>query len=84
MALESIIAVLVVGLVLGIAARLLVKHGSLGTIGDPLIGMGGALIVAFMLPTIGISLGGGLTGAIILGAIGAILALWLIRKAKTA
>lgn len=84
MALESFIAVLIIGLVAGVLASNLVKHGSLGLIGDIGIGIGGALIVSFMLPTIGVSLGGGLTGAIILGIVGAVLALWLIRKAKTA
>jgi uncharacterized membrane protein YeaQ/YmgE (transglycosylase-associated protein family) len=84
MALESFIAVLIVGLIAGVLASVFVKRGGMGLIGDILIGIGGAFIIAFMLPTVGISLGGGLTGAIILAVIGAVLALWLIRKAKTA
>jgi uncharacterized membrane protein YeaQ/YmgE (transglycosylase-associated protein family) len=84
MTLENFIAIVVVGLVLGVLANMLVKRGNFGIVGDTLIGIGGALIIGFMLPTVGISLGGGLIGATILATIGAGLALWLIRKARTA
>lgn len=84
MALESVVAAIIIGLVAGVLAFLLIKHGTMGLIGDILVGIGGALVVAFMLPTIGISLGGGLIGAIILAVVGAVLALWAMRKAKTA
>ena len=84
MSLEIFFIVLAIGVVAGTLAWLFVKHGSMGPIGDILIGISGALIIAFMLPTIGISLGGGLVGAIVLATIGAVLALFLLRKAKTA
>jgi uncharacterized membrane protein YeaQ/YmgE (transglycosylase-associated protein family) len=84
MTLENFIAIVVVGLALGVLANMLVKHGNFGIVGDALVGIGGALVLGFMLPTIGISLGGGIVGAIILATIGAGLALWLIRKARTA
>jgi uncharacterized membrane protein YeaQ/YmgE (transglycosylase-associated protein family) len=81
---ESLIAVLVIGLIAGTIARTFVRIGSMGIIGDLFVGVCGALVIAFMLPTLGISLGGGLQEAVILSVAGAVLALWLLRKAKTA
>lgn len=84
MSLEIFVIVVAIGLVAGALAWLFVKHGSMGPIGDALVGISGALIIAFMLPTIGISLGGGYVGAVVLATIGSVLALFLLRKAKTA
>lgn len=84
MAFESLIAVLVIGLIAGTIARTFVKIGTLGIFGDLFVGVCGALIISFMLPTIGISFGGGVEGAVILALTGSVLALWLMRKAKTA
>jgi uncharacterized membrane protein YeaQ/YmgE (transglycosylase-associated protein family) len=81
---ESLIAVLVIGLIAGTLARMFVKIGTMGTIGDLFVGVCGALVISFMLPTIGISLGGGIQGAVILAVAGSVLALWIMRKAKTA
>jgi uncharacterized membrane protein YeaQ/YmgE (transglycosylase-associated protein family) len=84
MSLEHFIAALAVGIVLGVLANVLIKRGNFGIVGDVLVSVCGALVIAFMLPTIGISLGGGVIGIIILAVIGATLALWAIRKARTA
>ena len=84
MTLEYFIAVVVIGLAAGTLASLFVRHGSFGIIGDVIAGICGALVIGYMLPTIGLSLGGGLIGAVILAAIGSVATLGVLRKLKTA
>lgn len=84
MSLESAAVIFVIGLVAGILFRVLIKKGSMGMIGDILVGISGAYIIAFMLPAIGISIMDGIQGVIILAVAGSVVALWGIRKAKTA
>jgi len=84
MELDHFIATVVIGVVAGVAARIFVKVGTMGYIGDIIVGVSSALIVAFMLPTIGFSFGGGIEVTIILATIGAISGLFFLRKAKTA
>jgi uncharacterized membrane protein YeaQ/YmgE (transglycosylase-associated protein family) len=84
MALETFVVILVVGLVAGTLAHLFIKRGGFGLVGDAIFGICGALVTGFMLPTIGLSLGGGLAGAIITATVGAVLTLGVLRKLKTA
>lgn len=84
MALEYFIVILVVGLIAGSVAHLFVRHGGFGLIGDMLVGISGAIATGFMLPTIGLSLGGGIPGALITALIGAVATLGVLRKLKTA
>jgi uncharacterized membrane protein YeaQ/YmgE (transglycosylase-associated protein family) len=84
MELETFIIVVFVGVAGGALAHFFVRHGGFGLIGDMLVAVGGALITGFMLPTVGISLGGGISGALITAAIGTVAVLWTLRKLKTA
>jgi uncharacterized membrane protein YeaQ/YmgE (transglycosylase-associated protein family) len=84
MALETFLIVLLVGVAGGVLAHLFVRHGGFGLIGDVLVAVIGALVTGFMLPTIGLSLGGGIPGALITAAIGTVAVLFTLRKLKTA
>ena len=76
---ESLLVILVVGLVAGWLAGHIVQGTGFGLIGDLLVGIIGALIGSWLLPRLGIPLGTGLIRAIINATIGAILLLFVVR-----
>ncbi|HEV7881778.1 GlsB/YeaQ/YmgE family stress response membrane protein [Bradyrhizobium sp.] len=76
---ESLLVILVVGIVAGWLAGQIVRGAGFGLIGDLLIGIVGALIGSWLLPQLGIHLGAGIVRAIINATIGAILLLLVIR-----
>jgi uncharacterized membrane protein YeaQ/YmgE (transglycosylase-associated protein family) len=84
MAPETFGVILIVGLIAGAIAHLFVKRGGFSLIGDIAVGVLGALVTGFMLPTIGLSLGGGPIGALITATIGAVAALTVLRMLKRA
>ena len=84
MTLETFAIILLVGLIAGGMAHFIVRRGGFGLIGDIVVGVLGAIVTGFMLPTIGLSLGGGLVGVTITAAIGAVAALTVFRKLKRA
>jgi len=79
---ESIVVILVVGLVAGWLAGKIVQGTGFGLIGDIAIGIVGAFIAAWLLPRLGIGLGVGLVRAIINSTIGAVLLLVIIRLVR--
>ncbi len=79
---ESILAILVVGLVAGWLAGKIVQGTGFGLVGDLAIGIVGAFIASWLLPRLGIGLGVGLIRAIINSTIGAILLLVIVRLVK--
>jgi len=84
MDLQSLIVLLLVGLVAGWLAGQFVKGGGFGLIGDIIVGIVGALIAGWLFPRLGISLGAGILGAIISATIGAVILLVIIRLIKRA
>ena len=80
---EGILVILFVGLVAGWLAGKIVRGTGFGIIGDILVGIGGALIAAFLFPKLGIRLGSGLVAEIIQSAIGAIILLLIVRLVRT-
>jgi uncharacterized membrane protein YeaQ/YmgE (transglycosylase-associated protein family) len=76
---ESLLVILVVGLVAGWLAGQIVRGGGFGLIGDILIGIVGAFIGDWLLPRLGIHLGAGIVAAIIDATIGAVVLLLIIR-----
>ena len=84
MDLQSLIVLLLVGLVAGWLAGQFVKGGGFGLIGDIIVGIVGALIAGWLFPQFGISLGAGILGAIISATIGAVILLVIIRLIKRA
>jgi uncharacterized membrane protein YeaQ/YmgE (transglycosylase-associated protein family) len=61
---------------------MVVKGAGYGLIGDIIVGIVGALIAGWLLPQIGIVIGGGIIGAIINAFIGAVILLLLLRLIK--
>ena len=76
---ESIIAILVVGIVAGWLAGVLVQGSGFGLIGDLIIGLLGAVIGDWLLPRLDIHLGAGIVALIVNAFIGAIVLLFVLR-----
>ena len=76
---ESLIAILLVGLVAGCLAGQIVRGGGFGLIGDLIVGVIGAVVGDWLLPELHINLGVGIVSLIINATIGAIVLLLLIR-----
>ena len=79
---ESLLVILVVGIVAGWLAGQIVRGAGFGLIGDLILGIFGAFIGAWLLPQLGISLGAGIIRAIINATIGAVVLLLLIRLVR--
>jgi uncharacterized membrane protein YeaQ/YmgE (transglycosylase-associated protein family) len=76
---ESLLIILVVGLIAGWLAGQIVQGTGFGLVGDLIIGIVGALIGSWLLPQLGVHLGAGLLSAIINTTIGALILLLIIR-----
>jgi uncharacterized membrane protein YeaQ/YmgE (transglycosylase-associated protein family) len=79
---ESILIILLVGLIAGWLAGLVVQGTGFGLIGDIAIGIVGALIASWLFPKLGLRLGTGMVREIIDATIGAILLLVVIRLVR--
>src|SRR3974390_2554426 len=79
---QTLIIWLIVGGVAGWLAGMVVKGGGYGLIGDIVVGIVGALIAGWLLPQIGIVIGGGFISAIINAFIGAVILLIILRLIK--
>lgn len=76
---ESILVIIVVGIVAGWLAGLIVQGTGLGVLGDLIVGIAGAFVGGWLLPRVGIHLGTGLVSAIINATLGAVVLLLIIR-----
>ena len=79
---ESLLVILVVGLVAGWLAGQIVRGTGFGLIGDLIVGIIGAFIGDRLLPRIGIHLGTGIVSAIINATIGAVILLLVVRLVR--
>ena len=79
---ESILVILIVGVVAGWLAGKIVRGTGFGLIADLCIGVVGALIGGWLLPRLGIYLGAGIVAEIISATLGAILLLVVLRLVK--
>lgn len=79
MGLESLIVLVVVGAVAGWLAGQIVRGGGFGLAGNVAIGIVGAVIAGFLLPRLGVSVGGGFLASVIQATLGAVILLVLIR-----
>jgi uncharacterized membrane protein YeaQ/YmgE (transglycosylase-associated protein family) len=73
---ESLVIILLVGLVAGWLAGKIVTGGGFGLIGDIAIGMVGALVGSWLFPRLGIHIGTGIINQIIAATVGAVLVLF--------
>jgi uncharacterized membrane protein YeaQ/YmgE (transglycosylase-associated protein family) len=79
---ESLLVIIIVGVVAGWLAGQLVRGTGFGLIGDLLVGIVGAFIGNWMLPRLGIQLGAGVVSSIVnatLGAVALLLVIGLVR-----
>lgn len=76
---ETLLVVVLVGIVAGWLAGKIVDGGGFGLIGDLIVGVAGAFIGDWLLPRLNIHLGIGIVALIINATIGAIVLLAIIR-----
>jgi uncharacterized membrane protein YeaQ/YmgE (transglycosylase-associated protein family) len=79
---ESLLIILVVGLIAGWLAGQIVRGTGFGIVGDIIIGIIGAFIGSWLLPQLGIHLGSGLIAAIVNATIGALILLLVISLVR--
>jgi uncharacterized membrane protein YeaQ/YmgE (transglycosylase-associated protein family) len=84
MSTESLLVILLVGLIAGWLAGRIVDGGGFGLIGDIAIGIVGAFIGSWLMPQLGIHLASGIVSAILVATIGAVLLLAIVRLATGA
>lgn len=79
---ESLIIILLVGLVAGWLAGQIVRGTGFGLLGDIVIGIVGAFIASWLFPKLGVRLGTGLVREIVDATIGAVLLLLIVRLVR--
>jgi len=79
---ESLLVIIVVGVIAGWLAGQLVQGTGYGLIHDLIIGVVGAFIGGWLLPQLNIHLGAGMIAAIINATIGAVLLLLVLRLVR--
>ena len=76
---QSLLVILLVGIVAGWLAGRVMEGGGFGLIGDLVVGLIGAFIGDWLLPRLGIHLGTGVVAAIVNAFIGAVVLLLILR-----
>lgn len=77
----AILVTLAIGAIAGWLAGVLVVGSGFGLLGNILVGIAGAFIAALLFPRLGLglTLGGGLVGAIVTSALGAVVLLLIVN-----
>jgi uncharacterized membrane protein YeaQ/YmgE (transglycosylase-associated protein family) len=78
MSTESILVILLVGIVAGWLAGKIVRGTGFGLVGDLLVGIAGAFVASWLFPRFGIQLGTGIVSAVIYSALGAVILLLVV------
>lgn len=81
---NTIIIILVVGLVSGWIAGLVFKGGGFGLLGNIVIGILGGVIGGWLLPKVGVHIGSGMGGIILTSVLGALALLLVVNVLKKA
>jgi uncharacterized membrane protein YeaQ/YmgE (transglycosylase-associated protein family) len=76
---QSLLVIILVGIIAGWLAGRVMAGGGFGLIGDLVVGLIGAFIGDWLLPRIGIHLGTGVVAAIVNAFIGAVVLLLILR-----
>jgi uncharacterized membrane protein YeaQ/YmgE (transglycosylase-associated protein family) len=79
---DSVLVILIVGLIAGWLAAKTVEGGGLGLIGDIIVGVIGAFVAAWLLPQRAIRIGVGFIRQVIDATIGAVILLFVIRLVR--
>jgi uncharacterized membrane protein YeaQ/YmgE (transglycosylase-associated protein family) len=75
---ESLLIIVLVGLVAGWLAGKLVIGAGFGLIGNIAIGIVGALVGSWLLPRLGVQIGSGVVTKIVVATLGAVLVLFVV------
>ncbi|HSH63275.1 GlsB/YeaQ/YmgE family stress response membrane protein [Methyloceanibacter sp.] len=77
----GIVVALIIGAVAGWLAGIVVEGGGFGLLGNILVGIAGAFMAALLFPRLGLglTLGGGIVGAILTSTLGAVVLLLIIN-----
>lgn len=76
---ESLLIILLIGLIAGWLAGQIVRGTGFGLVADIALGIVGAFIGSWLLPQLGIRIGTGTVSAIIVATIGAVVLLLILR-----
>jgi len=76
---QSLLVIIIVGIVAGWLAGQFMRGGGFGLIGDLIVGLIGAFIGDWLLPQLGIHLGVGIVALIVNAFIGAVVLLFILR-----
>jgi len=76
---QSLLVIILVGIVAGYLAGRVMRGGGFGLIGDLIVGLIGAFIGDWLLPQLGIHLGTGIIALILNAFIGAVVLLLILR-----
>jgi len=76
---QSLLVIILVGIIAGWLAGRVTEGGGFGLIGDLLVGLIGAFVGDWLLPRLGIHLGVGIVAAIMNAFIGAVVLLLILR-----
>jgi uncharacterized membrane protein YeaQ/YmgE (transglycosylase-associated protein family) len=76
---QSLLVIIVVGLVAGWLAGQVMRGGGFGLIGDLIVGLIGAFIGDWLMPQLGIHIGDGIVALIVNAFVGAVVLLFLLR-----
>ena len=79
---ESLLVILLVGVIAGWLAGQIVRGTGFKLIGDLVIGVIGAFIGGWLLPRLGVQLGAGIIAAIVDATVGAIVLLLVVRLVR--
>lgn len=79
---ESLVIIVVVGLIAGWLAGQILQGSGFGIVGDIVVGVIGAFVGSWLLPQLGVHLGVGLAAAIVNATIGALVLLVLISVVR--
>ncbi len=79
---QSLLVIIVVGIIAGWLAGRVMEGGGFGLIGDLIVGLLGAFIGDWLLPRLGIHLGAGIVALIINAFIGAVALLLILRLVR--
>ena len=76
---ESLLVIIIVGIVAGWLAGLIVQGGGMGIVFDLIVGIVGAFIGNYVMGALHFHLGTGMVGAIFNATVGAVILLFILR-----
>jgi uncharacterized membrane protein YeaQ/YmgE (transglycosylase-associated protein family) len=79
MSTESILVILLVGIVAGWLAGKVVRGAGFGLLGDLVVGIAGAFVASWLFPKLGVHIGSGIGQSIVYSMLGAIILLVVFR-----